>query len=138
MQGLIQISYFSSVSSQWTPFDTGAILQVSRRNNLLRGITGLLLFDKGQYLQVLEGDPKTVNSLFEVIKDDRRHTGVTEVFRQPIVHRDFAGWSMAYQELSKVGPEVQGYTEFLRDHFDIGSIDASATKSLLQLFKRRA
>jgi len=138
MQSLIQISYFSSASSQWTPFDTGAVLQVSRRNNALRQITGLLLFDKGQYLQVLEGEPKSVLPLFEVIKLDHRHTGVTEIFRQPIAQRDFAGWSMAYQDLSKVGPEVPGYTEFLREHFDIGSIDASATKSLLRLFRRRA
>ena len=122
MQNLIQLSYFSSVSPHWAPFATDAILQVSRKNNMQRQITGILLFDKGQYLQVLEGDPASVLPLFDVIKLDRRHAGVTEIFRQPIAQRDFAGWWMRFQELSQVGPDVEGYTEFLRRHFDIGSI----------------
>jgi len=138
MQSLLQLAYLSAVSAQWTAFDTSAILQVSRRNNAQRAITGLLLYGKRQYLQVLEGEPKSVTALFEVIRTDARHTGVTEIFRRPIEQRDFADWSMAFQELSRVGPEVQGYNEFLREHFDIGSIDAAATRSLLQLFRKRA
>jgi hypothetical protein len=138
MGNLVQLTYFSAVSSHWTPFDTKAILQVARKHNASHGISGLLLFDKGQFLQVLEGDLEPVAALFQSIKRDRRHVGVTLIFRQPIARRDFAGWSMAFHDLSAIGSDAAGYSEFLRQNFDIGSIDATATRSLLQLFKRRA
>jgi hypothetical protein len=88
-------------------------------------------------LQVLEGPAQSVLQLYEVISRDERHTGVNKVFRQPILARDLTGCSLAYQEVSSIGPDLDGYAEFSRQHFDIGSLDTIATNAFLQLFKRQ-
>jgi len=138
MPALIQLSYFSSVSPQWSAADAGEIVRVSRKNNALRGVTGLLLFDKGHYLQVLEGDPQFVLPLFAEICTDPRHCGVTEIYRESVPRREFAQWSMSYHDLSTAGPEVAGYVEFLRTHFDLSAIDLRTTRALLKLFSDAA
>jgi hypothetical protein len=47
---MIQLAYFSSISPVSSPTDVAQILQRSRKNNSQRGITGMLLYDKGNYL----------------------------------------------------------------------------------------
>lgn len=38
----------------------------------------MLLYHEGSFLQILEGDQKTVEDLYEIISTDSRHTGLTE------------------------------------------------------------
>jgi hypothetical protein len=72
------------------------ILEVSRRNNAARGVTGALLFSTDAFVQVLEGPQEGVERIFERIQCDPRHAGVVVLEAGPAPARDFAGWSMAY------------------------------------------
>ena len=76
--------------------DIRSILATSRRNNARDGITGGLLFSKGCFAQVLEGPLDAVESAFERIQCDGRHSDVTVLQSGPIAARDFADWSMAF------------------------------------------
>jgi Sensors of blue-light using FAD len=138
-RAMIQLAYFSSISAHLSPIDIERILMTSRENNRQRGITGMLLFDRCNYLQLLEGIRDTVLSLFDVIKEDCRHAGVVKIMQQPIVDRDFPDWAMEFRDLSRVGRDYPaGFREFLEEHFDLGALHPAGAAQLFGLFKKRS
>src|SRR4029079_8003154 len=52
------------------------ILEQSRRNNSLVGVTGTLIFNNGIFAQALEGARASLESTFERIQRDERHGDV--------------------------------------------------------------
>jgi hypothetical protein len=74
--------------------EVDAILATSARNNPARGITGLLLFNGRNFLQLLEGEEGEVNALMETIFADPRHSGVSVLERRGIQERACPDWAM--------------------------------------------
>ncbi len=74
--------------------EVDAILATSARSNPARGITGLLLFNGRNFLQLLEGDDFAVTSLMETITADPRHAGVSVLDRRTIHARTCPDWAM--------------------------------------------
>lgn len=74
--------------------DVDAILDASARNNPVRGITGLLLFNGRNFLQLLEGEESEVLGLMETITADPRHSGVSILDRREISARSCPAWAM--------------------------------------------
>ncbi len=72
------------------------ILGTARRNNHAQGLTGALLYSEGSFAQVLEGTLSAVELIFEKIVLDARHSNVTVLHFEPLKHRRFGDWSMAY------------------------------------------
>lgn len=71
-----------------------AILAASARNNPARGITGLLLFNGRNFLQLLEGEDSEVSALMDTITADPRHSGVSVLDRRGIAARTCPDWAM--------------------------------------------
>ena len=92
---------YTSVAS--TPFQRRELvdlLQQSRGYNHADEITGLLLHDRGRFLQVIEGSPEAVSNLLERLSRDPRHDQF-EVHRDgPTNTRLFPDWSMGLGDLS--------------------------------------
>jgi hypothetical protein len=101
-------------SSEATPGLAAAeleeMLAESRIRNQVYGITGVLLFVEGAFLQILEGEKDDVLGLMERIQRDPRHRGVKVFYEQEVDERAFASWSMAY--LSPSAEEVAKWAEF--------------------------
>ncbi len=76
-----------------------SILESARKNNARLGVTGILLYDAGSFIQVLEGDGPVVRELFEKIGRDPRHDRVTMLGERPIDKRSFGAWTMGYVSL---------------------------------------
>lgn len=74
--------------------EVDAILAASARNNPARGITGLLLFNGRNFLQLLEGEESEVAGLMETITADPRHAGVSVLDRRTIEARTCPDWAM--------------------------------------------
>jgi len=95
---LLQIIYTSRAT---VPLDKQALRKMvadaSRKNRVL-GITGMLYCAEEAYLQVLEGDEKTVLILYADILRDDRHDHIHTVVIRPLETRDFANWSMGLLE----------------------------------------
>ena len=72
------------------------ILKSSRKNNPRLGVTGALLYNSGNFAQVLEGPLSSVERIFEIIQRDPRHSEVVVVHTGPANKRDFPDWSMAF------------------------------------------
>ena len=73
-----------------------SILAKSRENNPCRELTGALLYNAGNFAQVLEGPLSSIEQVFEIIQRDARHSEVTVVYSGPCTERDFPEWSMAF------------------------------------------
>ena len=77
--------------------DLMGILAASRQHNQLRGITGFLLYHRGEFVQLLEGERDTVRQVyFDYIVRDPRHTNVKLCWDFEIEQRSFRDWSMAF------------------------------------------
>ena len=92
----IQLLYLSNAKPELKQEELDSILQVSRKNNPSRDITGLLVFSNGVFIQVLEGPRSGVHKLFETICDDTRHQDVAILGEYNDQERIFAKWSMGF------------------------------------------
>jgi hypothetical protein len=83
-----------------------AILKKSKANNPAIGVTGVLCFSGGIFLQVLEGGRAAVNRLYNRIASDPRHSDVVLLCYEEIGERRFAGWSMGQVNVSRLNPAL--------------------------------
>lgn len=93
---MYRIIYLSAAVKQLTVKEISSLLEKSRVNNLQKNITGLLLYIDGSFLQILEGEKKTVIELYEKIKQDCIHKRIICVFNNQTEKRQFPHWSMGF------------------------------------------
>jgi len=93
-----------------------AILASAVKHNQANGITGMLLYAGGNFMQVLEGAPQAVHETMRRIEQDPRHRNTTVLSEEPIDERDFADWRMGFkilgQEEAKRFPHYAPYFQF--------------------------
>lgn len=77
--------------------DLRPILAASRRNNPAHGVTGLLLYADGSFLQILEGERGGLEAILSRIRRDGRHRHISILTRNPAQARAFPDWAMGYQ-----------------------------------------
>lgn len=90
------------------------LLTKARANNEARGLTGMLLYRGGNFMQVLEGPSEIVAATIERIRDDKRHRDLTVIADRLRPSRDFAQWQMGFAHLDDPAvTNIAGFTEFL-------------------------
>lgn len=114
------------------------ILTVSRQYNEDAGITGILFYCEGSFMQLLEGDENEVRRLFEKIKTDPRHREIHLISTLHSPDRWMEGWSMAFsycvdkEELKDVVDLAKGL-----DSVDALIDDSAPLKPVLLSFVER-
>lgn len=109
------IVYLSSATELMGEGELEEILEVSRRNNTERNITGLLVYMDGSIIQLLEGEKEVVLATYRKIISDPRHTGVIKLKEGELESRNFPEWSMGYKSVSaSEAKKLEGY-ESLQD-----------------------
>lgn len=105
-----------------------AILRKSRAGNAVAGVTGVLCYAEGIFMQVLEGGRDAVNALYNRIVRDPRHDRVMLLHYQEVTERRFTGWSMGRVDLAQLNPALWlKYSESARlDPYTIGGAAAMA------------
>lgn len=68
----------------------------AKASNASAGITGLLLFYEGTFLQLLEGPAAGISSLVQKLRRDKRHANLIILESSPIEGRTFPGTPMQY------------------------------------------
>ncbi|CCK03143.1 diguanylate phosphodiesterase [Cronobacter sakazakii] len=79
-----------------------AIVRQAQTRNAQMQVSGILVFDGHQFLQVLEGPLHAVEALFERISQDERHDFVVELMRDYAPRRHFENVGMALFDLRNV------------------------------------
>ena len=139
MASLFQIVYASTASES---FDRAALMELlkqSVRRNTQAGITGLLLYKDGCFMQALEGEEPAVKALFAKICRDPRHRRIIPLIHEPIKRRNFPDSAMAFRDLdSGEFRKLPGYSEFMNTPLDgeLYAEDIPKCQKLLLLFKR--
>ncbi len=103
---LVRLMYASRAVPAIDQEELVAILRKSKANNPAVGVTGVLCFSEGIFLQVLEGGRSAVNRLYNRIASDARHTDVELLCYEGIGERHFAGWSMGQVNMSRMNPAL--------------------------------
>lgn len=108
-----------------------AILASARHHNAESGITGILCYGDGVFLQCIEGGRMQVSELFATIQKDPRHKDVALLAYEEICERRFAGWSLGQVNISKLNQTtLLKYSE--RPALDPYAVSGKASLSLLE------
>ena len=83
-----------------------AILTQSRHYNPTCGITGILCYGGGIFLQAIEGGRMAVSELYGHIQKDVRHKDVVLLHYEEISERRFGGWTMGQVNMSKINTNI--------------------------------
>jgi Sensors of blue-light using FAD len=94
MNTLVRLIYRSRVAAGFQSEQLNDVIRSARQHNAPVGITGLLVFDARNFLQVLEGPSAAVNSRYVRIARDDRHYEVRLLHFGDIDSRRFEDWSM--------------------------------------------
>jgi hypothetical protein len=112
---LVRLLYVSrSVDPGCSKSAIDSILEVSRSHNLHNGITGVLCYGGGIFLQA-----------------DPRHSDVVLLHYEEITERRFGGWTMGQVNLSKLNTSiVLKYSE--KPEFDPYNVSGKVSLALLE------
>ncbi len=115
MEKVFFLVYVSSAVRLFTETELLRLLARSRRNNLASGITGMLLYKQGNFIQVLEGSEENVRYRFTKICRDPRHHGVFVIDEGFAAERCFPDWSMGFHDFDRATEpaDLPGFTRFL-------------------------
>lgn len=119
---MYHLTYFSTASMYFSEKDIEKLLQVAKENNQQLGITGILLFIEGSFLQVLEGKKNDVLNLFQTIRQDDRHHDVIKVFEGEKNERNFEKWSMGFKDIPLIECKQQTGFEDISDEDFINNV----------------
>jgi len=135
---LVQLIYVSDLVNG-DESQMAAIVSSSVRHNPENGITGMLLYSQGNFLQVLEGEQAAVDATYARICQDPRHHNTVMLAQEPVKERHFAQWSMGFRRLSpEHAASLPQYAPFFQFGFDAQAIQAKPGVALemLQLFSQ--
>jgi hypothetical protein len=107
------------------------ILAQSRQGNPGLGITGILCYGGGIFLQAIEGGRSAVSDLYGHIQRDPRHKDVVLLHYEEISERRFSGWTMGQVNMSKINASILlKYAE--KPELDPYSVSGKVSLALLE------
>jgi len=128
---LVRLLYASRSANPASSEVTEAILAQSRSHNPAMGITGILCYGGGIFLQALEGGRNQVSDLYGHIQKDARHKDVVLLHYEEITERRFGGWTMGQVNVSKVNASILlKYSE--KAELDPYSVSGKVSLALLE------
>jgi hypothetical protein len=127
---LVRLLYASRAVDP-SPESIESILAQARQHNTVTGITGILCYGAGIFLQAIEGGRLQVSDLFGHIQRDPRHKDVALLHYEEIFERRFGGWSMGQVNLTKLNhPLLLKYSE--KPELDPYSVSGKVSLALLE------
>ena len=103
MAGLFRIVYVSTAQPGLTDSDIESLLNVAQSNNDERFITGYLVHNGPNFMQLIEGPFNEIDEVYGRILRDRRHSGIVRIQAEWADHRVFPNWSMNYFRVDRHG-----------------------------------
>ena len=99
-EGIFRLVYHSETAitgpAEIVDAEIRRILDASRRNNARADVTGALMFNRGFFVQALEGERARVEATFERIQRSPLHRNLVVLQFDETPERGFARWSMAF------------------------------------------
>jgi hypothetical protein len=129
--------YVSRATRPMDLHDLTELLRESRAKNAVLGVTGMLLYLRESFIQVLEGDEAVISALYQRICRDPRHEDVVLLESGVVAAREFPDWTMGFHDLDQLDPaDLPGTTAFLERAFTEQDLGDGRAHDLLRMFKR--
>jgi hypothetical protein len=94
------------------------MLLKAKRFNKLNNITGIILYYKLQFIQLIEGDKKSIDSLYKDIQADKRHFDVETILSTASKQSLWTEWSMAFYDFSSTTDQSDYLRLLLESSFE--------------------
>lgn len=108
-----------------------AILHECRSRNPNSGITGVLCYGGGIFLQVIEGGRMAISQLYNQIQRDARHKDVVLLQYEEVSERRFVGWTMGEVNTTRINASILlKYAE--KPELDPYSVSGQVSMALLE------
>ena len=127
---LVRLLY-ASRAVDTSPEAINAILAQSRLHNPESGITGILCYGGGIFLQAIEGGRMSISAMYGHIQRDVRHADVVLLHYEEISERRFGGWTMGQVDTSRINASILlKYAE--KPELDPYSVSGKVSLALLE------
>jgi Sensors of blue-light using FAD len=128
---MLQIVYTSTADQEFSAADIERLLADARKRNQAIGVTGMLLFHDGTFLQALEGEQRAVNEVFASIRSDARHRDIAVLHRGPgFEQRVFGDRPLGFADFGGAADLLRGFMS-LNEHPRIRELDHARAVALL-------
>ncbi len=128
---MYQIVYTSTANQEFSAADLKKLLLGARLRNKAVGVTGMLVFHDGTFLQALEGEKRAVNEIFASIQNDPRHRDIITLHRGPgPEQRVFGDWSMGFTDFTGAADILRGFVR-LNEQLNLKGLDNARAVELL-------
>ncbi|MFK7793918.1 MAG: BLUF domain-containing protein [Gammaproteobacteria bacterium] len=137
-QQVHQLIYISAANREFSEEELQNLLTSARINNTSLGITGMLLFHEGSFIQALEGPKDKVQALYEKIAEDERHSETVVLYKGDQDEPDFESWSMGFYRSNQSSKKnLEGFHDFLESGFRTKhQLTASRARNALLKFRQ--
>ncbi len=125
---MYELLYTSVANHDFSSEELAGLLTGARATNKQEGITGLLVYHKREFMQLLEGEKEDVERIYSRIAEDPRHTSVNTFWQGEIPARTFRDWEMGFLNTDAIDlSDVSGYSA-LFEH-GLSSLNTSEAES---------
>lgn len=132
---LFAIVYISTAARLLAMHELEQLCSRAQARNLAHGVTGILLYSGGAFMQYLEGPAAGLSKVYGAIKADPLHYGVIDLIREPVLQREFAAWSMVLRDVGVGGQSSASEPDaLLSGLLDVPAEARSAAQALLVNF----
>jgi hypothetical protein len=134
---MYRLVYLSAAKTLFSKAELLDLLVKAREKNHRRGLTGILLYRNGDFLQLLEGEKTVVEEIFATIRADPRHTRTTVMIAEECPARLFADWSMGFRDLTDTDlPRMSGFSPLMNSPAGLQSMkdDPDEAMQLIRYF----
>ncbi|MEO1034839.1 MAG: BLUF domain-containing protein [Pseudomonadota bacterium] len=136
---MIHVSYVSRTDPPMSSEQLLELLMECRTKNTARGVTGMLLYANGTFLQAIEGDDAVIDELLGKIEHDSRHADIQILSRRAIEQRQYSEWSMGFDRVTDEAlGEIDGLRDFGAKDFDFNFLieHEPVVNSLMEHYRR--
>lgn len=91
------ICYVSTHHTGLSDFAIDRILKSAQIYNNKHGVSGVFVSASNRFFQILEGDEKEINLLFDRIQRDDRHTNIIKLFNTTIDRPFFTSYNSSFR-----------------------------------------
>jgi len=102
-----QIIYISETDNSHDHDVLMSILKQSDINNKINSVTGVLIYNGGVFLQLLEGRNEDILALYSKILIDKRHSKIKKIYEGYSNSRIFNDWTMAHKNINEYASDIR-------------------------------
>ena len=143
MKNLRGIVYISKALVNFDKSHLKELVEIASKKNKKLDVTGYLFFEKGTFLQYIEGEKDSVQGLMDIIEADDRHRVIKTLTKDDFFIRKFPNWSMKYltkEMLSELKMEniIINRMEYLKkiDEFPNDIIDSQKEETVWRIINK--